>query len=119
MNMKKEKALVKAKKKNEGTVYVAHWTHSIDNCPLRSKEGGRLLSKLLANRAASAKMGIKIIASYITVTEHDLYIIVQANDYASVVEFFLPLVPTQTGSFKPVLPIEEWTRIWARINRSK
>ncbi len=107
------------RKRDAGTIYVAHWTHDVENCPLRSREGGKLLSDLLANREVAAQKGIKIIAAYITVTEHDLYIIVQAKDYASVVEFFLPLVPTQKGTFKPVLPMEEWTRIWARINRSK
>lgn len=96
---------------NEGTIYVAHWTHTPDNCPGKSKEGARMLSDFWANRDMAAKKGIKILGAYVTVTEHDYYIIVQAKDYASVVKFFLPLVPTQTGSFRPVLPMEEWIKI--------
>ncbi len=87
---------------NEGTIYVAHWTHTPENCPGRSREGAKMLSDFWASREEAAKKGIKILGAYVTVTEHDYYIIVQARDYTSVVEFFLPLVPTQTGSFRPV-----------------
>lgn len=96
---------------NEGTIYVAHWTHTPENCPGRTKEGAKMLNDFWADREVAAKKGIKILGAYVTVTEHDYYIIVQARDYASVVEFFLPLVPTQTGSFRPVLPMGEWIKI--------
>ncbi len=96
---------------NEGTIYIAHWTHTPENCPGRTSEGAKMLSDFWANRDAAGKKGIKILGSYVTVTEHDYYIIVQAGDYKSVVEFFLPLVPTQTGSFRPVLPMGEWIKI--------
>ena len=74
-----------------------------------------MLSDFWANRDTSAQKGIKILGAYVTVTEHDYYFIVQAKDYKSVVEFFLPLVPTQTGSFRPVLPMDEWIK----MNRPK
>ena len=95
----------------EGTIYVAHWTHTPEDCPGRSKEGAKMLSDFWASRDEATKKGIKILGAYVTVTEHGYYIIVQAKDYASVVEFFLPLVPTQTGSFRPVLPMEEWIKL--------
>ena len=99
----------------EGTIYVAHWTHTAENCPGRSKEGAGMLSDFWANRDTATQKGIKILGAYVTVTEHDYYFIVQAKDYKSVVEFFLPLVPTQTGSFRPVLPMDEWIK----MNRPK
>ena len=26
---------------DEGTIYVAHWTHTPENCPARTKEGAK------------------------------------------------------------------------------
>ncbi|MHC4183154.1 MAG: DUF3303 family protein [Planctomycetota bacterium] len=96
---------------NEGTIYVAHWIHTPENCPGRTKEGAKMLSDFWASRSDAEKKGIKILGSYITVTEHDFYIIVQAKDYSEMVKFFLPLVPTQTGSFRPVLSMGDWIEI--------
>ncbi len=28
---------------DEGTIYVAHWVHTPENCPGRSKEGAEML----------------------------------------------------------------------------
>jgi len=70
-----------------------------------------MLSDFWASRSDAEKKGIKILGSYVTVTEHDYYIIVQAKDYSEMVKFFLPLVATQTGSFRPVLPMGEWIEI--------
>lgn len=95
----------------EGTIYVAHWTHTLENCPGRSKEGAKMLSGFWANRDTATTKVVKILGAYVTVTEYDYYIIVQSKDYASVVKFFLPLVSTQTGSFRPVLPMEEWIKM--------
>ncbi len=96
---------------DEGTIYVAHWTHTPENCPGRTKDGAKMLSDFWASRDEVEKKGIKILGSYVTVTEHDYYIIVQAKDYSEMVKFFLPLIPTQTGSFRPVLPMQEWIDI--------
>jgi uncharacterized protein with GYD domain len=93
---------------DEGTIYVAHWTHTPENCPGITKEGAKMLSDFWASRSDAEKKGIKILGSYVTVTEHDYYIIVQAKDYSEMVKFFLPLVSTQTGSFRPVLSMGEW-----------
>ncbi len=93
---------------DEGTIYVAHWIHTPENCPGITKEGAKMLSDFWASRSDAEKKGIKILGSYVTVTEHDYYIIVQAKDYSEMVKFFLPLVATQTGSFRPVLSMGEW-----------
>lgn len=55
--------------------------------------------------------GVKVLGAYATVTEHDYYIIVEANDYSAVVEFFMPLLATQTGRFAPVLTMDEWLKL--------
>ncbi len=96
---------------NEGTIYVARWTHTPENCPGRSREGAEMLSKFWASREEAAKKGVNILGAYVAVTEHEYYIIVQAKDYTSLVEFFLPLAPTQTGSFRPVMSMDEWIKI--------
>ncbi|UJS20976.1 MAG: GYD domain-containing protein [Candidatus Brocadia sp.] len=55
--------------------------------------------------------GITILGAYVTVTEHDYFIIFEAIDYGAAVEFFLPLVPSQTGKIVPVLTMDEWLKI--------
>ncbi|MBI2470099.1 MAG: DUF3303 family protein [Planctomycetes bacterium] len=96
---------------NKKTLYVAYWTHTPENCPGRSADGSKMLSRFWEGRKKAEEKGIKILGAYVTVTEHDYYIIVEANDYSAVVEFFLPLVPTQTGKFAPVLTMDEWLKI--------
>lgn len=102
------------KRKNvdsEGTIYVAHWAHTPENCPGRSKEGAKMLSDFWASRDLFARKGIKILGGYVTVTEHAYYIILQAKDLATATKFFLPLVPTQKGLLIPVLTLDEWIEI--------
>lgn len=96
---------------NKSTIYVAHWTHTPENCPGRSEDGAKMLSKFWEGRKKAEEKGVKILGAYVTVTEHDYYIIVEASDYSAVVEFFIPLLPTQTGKFAPVLPMDEWLKI--------
>ncbi len=96
---------------DKGTIYVAHWTHTPENCPGRSGDGAKMLSKFWEGRKKAEEKGIKILGAYVTVTEHDYFIIVEANDYSAVVEFFLTLVPTQTGKIVPVLTMDEWLKI--------
>ena len=54
---------------DEGTIYVAHWTHTPENCPGRTKDGAKMLSDFWASREEVEKKGIKILGSYVTVTE--------------------------------------------------
>jgi len=35
---------------------------------------------------------------------------VQAKDYQSMLEFFVPLIPTQQGAIHPVTTMDEWTK---------
>lgn len=93
------------------TIYVAYWTHTPENCPGRSADGAKMLNRFWEGRKKAEEKGIKILGAFVTVTEHDYYIIVEANDYSAVVEFFLPLVPSQTGKFAPVLTMDEWLKI--------
>ncbi|MGA6829408.1 hypothetical protein ACO9S2_17595 [Nitrospira sp. NS4] len=44
------------------------------------------------------------------VTEHTYYTTVRDKDYQSLLEFFEPLVPTQTGGIHPVTTMDEWTK---------
>ena len=96
---------------NKKTFYVAHWTHTPENCPGRSGDGAKMLNKFWEGRKRAEEKGIKILGAYVTVTEHDYFIIFEANDYSAAVEFFLPLVPSQTGKIVPVLTMDDWLKI--------
>jgi len=96
---------------NKKTLYVAHWTHTPENCPGRSGDGAKMLNKFWEGRKKTEEKGIKILGAYVTVTEHDYFIIFEANDYSAAVEFFLPLVPSQTGKIVPVLTMDDWLKI--------
>jgi len=96
---------------NKKTLYVAHWTHTPENCPGRSGDGAKMLNKFWEGRKRAEEKGIKILGAYVTVTEHDYFIIFEANDYSAAVEFFLPLVPSQTGKIVPVLTMDDWLKI--------
>lgn len=93
------------------TLYVAHWTHTPENCPGRSANGAKMLSTFWEQRKKAEEKGIKILGAYVTVTEHDYFIIAEANDYAAMVEFFIPLIPNQTGKIVPVLTMDDWLKI--------
>lgn len=93
------------------TLYVAHWTHTPENCPGRSGEGAKMLSRFWEGRKKAEEKGIKILGAYVTVTEHDYFVIFEASDYSTAVEFFLPLVPSQTGKIVPVLTMDDWLKI--------
>jgi len=45
-----------------------------------------------------------------SLTSHTYYIIIQAKEYQSMLEFFEPLAPTRTGGIHPVPTMDEWTR---------
>ena len=57
-----------------------------------------MLVDFWARREEFEKKGIKILNANVGVTSHKYYITVQTNDYPEMVEFFLPLVPIQTGN---------------------
>jgi hypothetical protein len=95
---------------SDGMLYVAHWTHTPENCPGRSKDGAQMLHDFWAKRDEAAKKGVKVLGGYVGVTEHTYLILVQAKDYQAMLEFFLPLVPTQTGKIRPVTTMDEWTK---------
>lgn len=93
------------------TIYVAHWTHTPENCPGRSDERAMMLSNFWEGRKIAEKNGVTILGAYATVTEHDFFIILEANNYNAVVEFFRPLLPSQTGKIVPVLTMDECLQV--------
>ncbi|MGJ0514341.1 MAG: DUF3303 family protein [Methylomicrobium sp.] len=90
--------------------FVAHGTHTPENCPGRSKEGAQMLIDFWAKREEAAKKRVKIHEAYVGATEHVYYIIVQAKDYQSMLELFVPLIFTQQGAINPVTTMDEWTK---------
>lgn len=108
--MDEEMTAAGEKIENDGMFFVAHWTHTPENCPGRSKEGAQMLIGFWAKREEAAKKGVKILGAYVGATEHVYYIIVQAKDYQSMLEFFEPLIPTQHGAIHPVTTMDEWTK---------
>lgn len=69
-----------------------------------------MLNEFWAKRDSAEKKGIKILSGYVAVTEHTYYIVAQAKSYQSLLEFFEPLAPTQTGTIHPVTTMDEWTK---------
>ncbi|TVM00985.1 MAG: hypothetical protein CV087_11920 [Candidatus Brocadia sp. WS118] len=96
---------------NKKTLYIAHWTHTPENCPGRSGDGAKMLNRFWEGKKVAEEKGIVILGAYVTVTEHDYFIIFEASDYSAAVEYFLPLVPSQTGKIVPVLTMDEWLKI--------
>ena len=96
---------------NKKTLYVAHWTHTPENCPGRSGDGAKMLNKFWEGRKKAEEKGIKILGAYVTVTEHDYFVIFESNDYSAAAEFVRPLVPSQTGKIVPVLTMDDWLKI--------
>ena len=70
-----------------------------------------MLVDFWARQEKFEKKGIKILSAYVGVTSHEYYITVQTRDYPGMVEFFLPLVPTQTGKVTPVMSMDKWIEI--------
>ena len=68
----------------------------------RSGDGAKMLNRF--GKGERLKKRVKVLGAYVTVTEHDYYIIVEANDYSAVV-ILSPIVPSQTGN----LPFLLWT----------
>ena len=83
---------------DEGMIFVAHWTHTPENCPGGSKEGATMLNEFWAKRDLAEKKGIKILSAYVAVTEHTYYITVRAKDYQSI----------HAGVFRAVGPDPNW-----------
>ena len=69
-----------------------------------------MLHDFWAKRDEAAKKGVKVLGGYVGVTEHTYFILVQAKNYQTMLKFFLPLVPTQTGKIHPVTTMVEWTK---------
>ncbi|CAB1276458.1 DUF3303 domain-containing protein [Candidatus Nitrosacidococcus tergens] len=95
--------------KDDGMIFMVHWTHTPENCPGRSKEGATMLNDFWAGREQAEKKGVKILSAYVAATEHTYYIAVQAKDYQTMLEFFEILAPTQTGNIHPVTTMDKWT----------
>jgi hypothetical protein len=74
----------------------------------RLMKGAKMLSDFWARKAEWEKKSLKFLGAWVTVTGHAYYIVVQSKDFAAVTEFFLPLCPTQTGDFVPVLTMDQW-----------
>lgn len=94
---------------SDGMLFVAHWTHTPENCPGRSNEGAQMLIEFWEQREEAERKGMKILGAYVGATEHVYFIIIQANNYQSILEFFAPLVSTQRGTIHPVTTMDEWT----------
>jgi hypothetical protein len=53
--MNEEMTVAGEKIENDGMFFVAHWTHTPENCPGRSKEGAQMLIDFWAKREEAAK----------------------------------------------------------------
>jgi hypothetical protein len=90
--------------------FVGHGTHTPENCPGRSKEGAQCSLTSGLNARKPQKKSQDSWGAYVGATEHVNYIMVQAKDYQSMLEFFVPLIFTQQGTINPVTTMDERTK---------
>ena len=48
---------------NKKTLYVAHWTHTAENCPGRSGDGAKMLNKFWEGRKKAEEKGIRVLGA--------------------------------------------------------
>lgn len=83
---------------------VVH-THTSENCPARSPEQTKVLSNWW--QAFKKNSGVKVLAGYVSPTDHTFYISVEADDYSTLARALGPLVPVGTGRVIPVLSLDQ------------
>ena len=72
-----------------------HYMSLTGHIPLKTVRAGAQKAQRCSissgkGRKKAEEKGIRILGAYVTVTEHDYFIIFEANDYSAAVEFFLP-----------------------------
>ncbi len=69
------------------SLFVVQHTHSADGCPAADQEMAPMLLKVLASAPQS---GVEILAEAVVDGQHELNLIVSAQDQGSVEEFVAP-----------------------------
>ncbi len=77
-------------------LFLITQTHSPENCPIDA--GGR---EVLHEKPEQV-LGLKIVAGYGAYTEHVLYYVVEADDYAAIEKFLTPGFKRCDATITPV-----------------
>jgi uncharacterized protein with GYD domain len=84
-------------------LFVAIHEHAPESCPA---DDPAPVHKL-ANAKHIRDSGVKVLGSYIAPPEHQLFFILEADDYSQVVRFFRPLMKIGTPDIVPVQTLAE------------
>ncbi len=84
-------------------LFVAIHEHSSESCPADDPAP----IHQMANAKHIKDSGVKVLGSYIAPPEHELYFVLEADDYAQVVKYFRPLMKIGTPDIVPVQTLPE------------
>lgn len=89
-------------------LFVAVHTHTPELCPVDDPVPVHQLAK-----AEHAKeCGVKVLGSYISPPEHVLFFVLEAENFASIVKFFRPMMKIGVPRITPVQTLVEATGIF-------
>lgn len=84
-------------------LFVAVHSHRPESCPIDQPEPVRIIS----SDEHAKKCGVKVLGRYIAPPEHQLFFILEANDYQKIVNFFRPMMKIGAPRIYPVMPLGE------------
>jgi hypothetical protein len=80
-------------------------THTSENCPARSSEQTKPISAWW--QALKKTPDVKVLVGTVSPLDHTFYIVVEADDYQTLVRALGPLVSIGTGRVIPVLTMDQ------------
>ena len=84
-------------------LFVAIHEHRAESCPADNPAP----VNQLADDKHIKDAGVKVLASYIAPPEHTIFVVLEADDYASVVRYFRPMLLIGTPRIVPVQTLAE------------
>ncbi len=84
-------------------LFVAIHEHTPESCPVDDPAPVHQL----ADAKHIKESGVKVLGSYIAPPEHQLFFILEADDYSRVVSYFRPLMKIGTPDIVPVQTLVE------------
>ncbi|MCH8284660.1 MAG: hypothetical protein IIC20_08795 [Chloroflexi bacterium] len=84
-------------------LFVATHRHSAESCPSDNPVN---VHELIRPEHA-AECGVKVLGGYVAPPEHLIFHVLEADDYASIVKFYRPIMTMGDAEITPVQTLEE------------
>ena len=78
----------------------ATWFYSYEACKTHDAEGQRLIKKAFAS---ASEKGVTVHSVYSNRPEHTMFMVLEADTFEQIDDFFDPLLETGTGEVTPVI----------------